>query len=360
MKTFFLSATVGVDYDSRIMEHDGKFVKVHLHDISGQESFLWLAKKQITEADGFIFVYDVTDRNSFLAVKRWLNLVDKCAKADKLPKILVGNKCDARNKHEVPCSEAKEFAIPEGMRQLECSAKTGKNLNVIFYILAGEILRFRKLGCIMPIANPDYSRNTHIAQVHEDPELVTKLVDNGPDYSHLFKILLVGGQRVGKTAFRFRFCRDHYSPEYFASAGLDFSTRTLMLDGDKVKVQIWDVSGDDIYDSTRKSYYKGANAFIIMYDIGSMETFQQAERLLKELDMYGQSDSPKVVVGNKGDCAGKRKVGLIEAREWADGWRLPLIETSARTGDNVDGAVVKLVMALKKQMAPWKRLYDFS
>ena len=244
------------------------------------------------------------------------------------------------------------------MHQMESSAKTQKNLSVIFYILIGDILRARKLGCISKIANPELSRSQYIERIHEDPE--AKFVDNGPDFTHMFKILLVGGKRVGKTAFRLRFSSGHFSPEYYASSGLDFSTRTLLIDDEKVKVQLWDVSGDEIFDATRKGYYKGANAFIIMYDVSSPPSFEHAEKLLKELDMYGQSEAPKVVLGNKSDVSSKRRVDSGTAQEWADGWRLPLIETSCRSGENIETPVIKLIMALKKQMAPWKRVYDFS
>ena len=82
--------------------------------------------------------------------------------------------------------------------------------------------------------------------------------------------------------------------------------------------------------------------------------------ILKELDMYEQSDAPKIIVGNKCDINDKRRVDYFSAREWADGWRVPLVEVSARNGANVDAAFFKVTMALKRQLAPWKRLYDFS
>lgn len=349
-------ATVGVDYDCRILEVDGTFVKIHLWDVSGQDSFLWLAKKHMKEADGFVFVYDVTEPETFEAIPRWLSYVQRCGRAYNLPKLLMGNKYDERHRIAVSASRAKEYAIPEGMNHIEVSAKDGRNINAAFYILANEILRFRKLGCIKSIGGPEIP----LQEIHEDPASTMKIVDNGPDYAHMFKILVVGGSRVGKTCLRYRFCRDHFSPEYYGTAGFDYSTRTVLVDNEKVKIQVWDVSGDEVYDQTRKSYYKGANGFIIVYDVCDKDSFGQTEMLLKELDMYEQSDAPKIVVGNKCDVIDKRKVDYVTAREWADGWRVPLIEASARNGANVDALFFKLALALKRQLAPWKRLYNFS
>ena len=54
----------------------------------------------------------------------------------------------------------------------------------------------------------------------------------------IFQILMVGAPRVGKTCLRYRFCRNHYTQEYSPTAGFDYSTRTLLIDGEKVKVQV--------------------------------------------------------------------------------------------------------------------------
>ena len=80
-----------------------------------------IAKKHIKDADGVIFVYDVTDINSFTALQRWLTVVNLCNGLSNVPKILLGNKMDLRHHQTVSASSAKEFAIPEGMSHMEVS-----------------------------------------------------------------------------------------------------------------------------------------------------------------------------------------------------------------------------------------------
>ena len=196
---------------------DHNIVKVHLHDISGQESFLWSARESIRQADAFVFCYDVTDQVTFDAIPRWLTLMNMHAAHPKLPKLLIGNKLDLRHKQTVTSVEAKEYAIPNGMVQIETSTKTGQNLNAGFYILVNNILRFRKLGCILPIGSMGRLQERVLTHVHEEPGRVYKSEINGPDYVNIFRVLLLGSVRTGKTALRTRFCRDKFSRgmEYF-------------------------------------------------------------------------------------------------------------------------------------------------
>lgn len=352
------TGTVGVDCNSRVLEVDDKLVRLRLWDTSGQQAFMWTAEKHLREADGIIFVYDITDIDGFRELPSWLELVNRCAKSRDLPKVLVGTKTDLRHKQVVTESQAKEFGIPEGMQHFEVSAKAGKNVSVVFYVIAKEILQWRQLGCVKKLGQPSPM------QLYGEPnviEMVEKIEEDEPEYHHLFKILLLGASRVGKTAARFRFCRGYYSSDYHRTSGLEYSTRTVRINREIVKLQIWDVGGDPVFDATRKSYYRGATGFIIMYDVGNQKSFEKAEMYIKELDMYEQPDSPKIVIANKCDLAeAKQQVNQDAAKSWADGWRLPLVEASARTGDNIDSAFLKLAAALRRQLAPWKRLYNFE
>ena len=323
-------------------------------------SFLWLAKSPIQEADGFVFVYDVTDKNSFRNVERWHQNAEQYAKERHLPKLLLGNKCDLRHKQTVGASAAKEYGIPEGMIQIETSARLGKCVHVSFNLLASEILKHRKLGTVQVLGAPTNLGVYTTEMFEEQPTEALRSPGDLEDYTHLFKIMLVGAPRVGKTSLRYRFCKDHFTSEYIATAGFDYSTRSLIVDNERVKVQVWDVSGDPVYDMTRQNYYKGANGFLIVYDVTNKDSFAKAEFMLKQLDLAGLDSAPKMLVGNKCDSIKKKKVDFTTAKDFADGWRLPLVETSAKYSTNMDTAFMKVVLALKRQLAPWKRIYNWS
>lgn len=333
---------------------------MHIYDASGMESFLWLTKKHIQDADGFVFVYDVTDADTLVALQRWHKHALRFAKERGLPKLLLGNKSDLRHKQVVGSSTAREFGIPEGMIQVEVSARLGKCLHVAFNLLAAEILKHRNLGTVQIMGAPTNMGIFTTEMFEEQPAEVPVTTRDIEDYTHLFKIMLVGAKRVGKTSMRYRICKDYFTSEYIATAGFDYSTKSLMVDNERVKVQFWDVSGDEVYDSTRHSYYKGANGYIIVYDVTNLESFHKAELLLKELDMAGHDNAPKMLVGNKCDTKKKKTVDFAMAKDFADGWRIPVVEASAKLSTNIDVSYMKVVLALKRQLAPWKRIYDWS
>ena len=64
----------GSEYDPHIIQVDGAFVKIHMTDISGQNHFLRLNQDAIKDADGYMFVYDVTSEESFESMKDWLRV----------------------------------------------------------------------------------------------------------------------------------------------------------------------------------------------------------------------------------------------------------------------------------------------
>ena len=219
-------------------------------------------------------------------------------------------------------------------------------------------MAYRRLGGSKQIGMIPSDPNFSLFHIHEAPEV--RNVADMDDYTHVFRILLMGLPRTGKSATRLRYCRDYFSSDYYASAGLEYSTRSLLVDGEKVKIQVWDISGDTVYDAMRRTYYKGANGFIILYDVTNERSFDHAEQLVKELDMYEQSECPKVIIGNKADKKAKREVDANKALEWAQGWKLPLVEASAKYGTNIDSAFLKMVTALKERLSPWKQVYSFS
>ena len=98
-------------------------IAAHLWDVSGQESFINIAKKHITDADGVVFLYDVTDIHSFTNLTQWLSVVNRCNRLVNVPKILLGNKMDLRHHQTVSAASAKEFAIPEGMSHMEVGTR---------------------------------------------------------------------------------------------------------------------------------------------------------------------------------------------------------------------------------------------
>lgn len=92
--------TIGVDFKLKNIQMKGKKVKMQIWDTAGQERFRTITCNYYNNAHGILIVYDITDKESFNAVKEWIAEIDKYGKKNVV-KILVGNKVDMDDKREV-------------------------------------------------------------------------------------------------------------------------------------------------------------------------------------------------------------------------------------------------------------------
>ncbi|CAM9262120.1 unnamed protein product [Chrysoparadoxa australica] len=134
------STTIGVDYSDRMVDLDGKTVKLQIWDTAGQERFHSLTTSFFKRAEGFVLVYDVCSRASFESLDRWMKDAKDQGKKD-CDIVICGNKCDVRaGSRSVQESEGKEFASQHMVPYFETSAKDNINIDEVFYLLARSIM----------------------------------------------------------------------------------------------------------------------------------------------------------------------------------------------------------------------------
>merc|ERR1712100_73312 len=131
-------STIGVDFKIRTVEIDGKVIKLQIWDTAGQERFRTITSSYYRGAHGIIVVYDVTEKDTFDAVERWMTEIERFA-GNEVNKMLVGNKCDMVSKKTVDYSSAKEFADSHGIQFFETSAKENQNVEQAFLDLTRDI-----------------------------------------------------------------------------------------------------------------------------------------------------------------------------------------------------------------------------
>eukprot|EP01122_Echinamoeba_exundans_P017273 TRINITY_DN905_c0_g1_i2.p1 TRINITY_DN905_c0_g1~~TRINITY_DN905_c0_g1_i2.p1 ORF type:complete len:241 (+),score=59.50 TRINITY_DN905_c0_g1_i2:87-809(+) len=173
------------------------------------------------------------------------------------------------------------------------------------------------------------------------------------DFDFLFKIILVGNQGVGKTSVVNRFVKNTYCEESKPTIGVEFATRTITVDGKKVRIQIWDTAGQERFRGLTHTYYRGAVAALVVYDIQSKPSFLACERWISELRQNcDNKDLAVILVGNKLDQKHLREVPRDEAERFGVQQESMWLETSAADGTGIEEAFVELVRnALKKKGA---------
>ncbi|EPS67330.1 hypothetical protein M569_07446, partial [Genlisea aurea] len=131
-------ATIGVEFQTQVVQVDGREVKAQVWDTAGQERFRAVTSAYYRGAVGALVVYDISRRSTFENIERWLDeLNTHCDTA--VARMLVGNKSDLENIREVSVEEGKSLAEGEGLFFIETSALDATNVNEAFHIVIREI-----------------------------------------------------------------------------------------------------------------------------------------------------------------------------------------------------------------------------
>ncbi|KAM8904542.1 ras-related protein Rab-1B-like isoform 1-T1 [Spinachia spinachia] len=178
-----------------------------------------------------------------------------------------------------------------------------------------------------------------------------------PEYDYLFKLLLIGDSGVGKSCLLLRFADDTYTESYISTIGVDFKIRTIDMDSKTVKLQIvrerwwWDTAGQERFRTITSSYYRGAHGIIIVYDVTEQESFHNVKQWLDEIDRYACENVSRLLVGNKSDLVSKKVVDIATAQDLALSLKVPFLETSAKSSDNVERAFLTMASEIHKRVA---------
>ena len=135
--------TIGVDITSKRFEMDDVKINLQIWDFGGEERFRFFLPAYARGSSGGIFIYDITRYNSLMNLSEWLNVFDISVhgKQYDVPILMVGSKLDLQNDRCI----SKEDAINSVQNHnvynvIECSSKTGQNIELIFEDITKQIL----------------------------------------------------------------------------------------------------------------------------------------------------------------------------------------------------------------------------
>ncbi|XP_030455671.1 ras-related protein Rab11A [Syzygium oleosum] len=167
--------------------------------------------------------------------------------------------------------------------------------------------------------------------------------DASQKIDYVFKVVLIGDSAVGKSQILSRFARNEFSLDSKATIGVEFQTRTLLIQHKSVKAQIWDTAGQERYRAVTSAYYRGAVGAMLVYDITRRQSFDHIPRWLDELRSHADKNIVIILVGNKTDLENQRAVPTEDAKEFAQKEGLFFLETSALDATNVESAFLTVL-----------------
>ena len=133
-------STIGqVKFEKKIEMEDGKELKLIIWDTAGQERFHNIAITACKSAQGILFCYDLTKRETFDRIKLWLDEINDTYK--NIPIVLLGNKSDMVNERKITPEEAKEFAEKCSLPYIETSAKNKTNIKESVLFLTNTVYK---------------------------------------------------------------------------------------------------------------------------------------------------------------------------------------------------------------------------
>jgi len=182
-------------------------------------------------------------------------------------------------------------------------------------------------------------------------------------HKKIFKVTLLGDGAVGKTSLMKTYLGEGFKSGYSMTIGADFAVKRLKIDGHDFVAQIWDLAGQQRFSAVREVYYRGTSGCLLVFDITRRVSFENIPSWIAELLKNNNNRIvPLILIGNKSDLRPTAKDPVLreQAEEYArslsawSGFTVPYIETSAKTGENVDEAFKTL---LKNIVLYYERMY---
>ncbi|XP_033106913.1 putative Ras-related protein Rab-33 [Anneissia japonica] len=176
-------ATIGVDFREKTIDVDGESLKLQLWDTAGQERFRKsMVQHYYRNVHAVVFVYDMTKLSTFESLPTWIDECDRHSLSPDIPRVLVGNKCDIREKVLVTTGMAQKFADANNMPLFETSAldsKESENVIAIFMTLAHKLKTHRPM--MLPLSTPATdAHKSRIVRVDEKPHYEFERDSDGP------------------------------------------------------------------------------------------------------------------------------------------------------------------------------------
>lgn len=162
-----------------------------------------------------------------------------------------------------------------------------------------------------------------------------------------YKLVVVGGGGVGKSALTIQLIQSHFVDEYDPTIE-DSYRKQCTIDKELVLLDILDTAGQEEYSAMREQYMRTGEGFLLVYSINSRNSFDELQSFYEQIQRVKDSDNvPVFVVGNKCDLEMERQVSYEEGLSLAKSFDCKFLETSAKQRINVEEAFYGLVRSIR-------------
>mmetsp|Transcript_26625 Transcript_26625/g.29680 ORF Transcript_26625/g.29680 Transcript_26625/m.29680 type:complete len:190 (+) Transcript_26625:93-662(+) len=163
-----------------------------------------------------------------------------------------------------------------------------------------------------------------------------------------YKLVIVGGGGVGKSALTIQLIQNHFVDEYDPTIE-DSYRKQVTIDDEVSLLDILDTAGQEEYSAMRDQYMRTGQGFMLTYAITSRNSFDEINQFKEQITRVKDTDKvPMVLAGNKADLEDERQVSTSEGENLAKNFGCPFFETSAKTRMNVEEGFFELVREIRR------------
>uniref|UniRef100_A0A673GHJ1 Ras-related protein Rab-23 n=1 Tax=Sinocyclocheilus rhinocerous TaxID=307959 RepID=A0A673GHJ1_9TELE len=169
------------------------------------------------------------------------------------------------------------------------------------------------------------------------------------DMEVAIKVVVVGNGAVGKSSMIQRYCKGIFTKDYKKTIGVDFLERQIIVNGEDVRLMLWDTAGQEEFDAITKAYYRGAQACVLVFSTTDRESFEAISSWREKVEME-VGDIPTVLVQNKIDLLDDTVIKNEEAEGLAKRLKLRFYRTSVKEDLNVNEGTKKHITSNKQKV----------
>ena len=178
------------------------------------------------------------------------------------------------------------------------------------------------------------------------------------NFHYLLKYVIIGDSGVGKSNILLRYVNNTFSEEFKTTVGVEFGAKNIEVNNNIYRIQIWDTAGQENFRSIARAYYKNSVCACIVYDITNRASFQSVQSWIDDCSKQTSKTILLLLIGNKSDLKDKREVKYEEGEKFAKSHNMIFLETSAKTGENINSIFEKSVKQIDQNIIDNK--YDLE
>lgn len=160
--------TIGANFLTKTLDFEKFSIKLSIWDTAGQERYSSLASSYTRGSTCCLLVYDITNHDSFVALAKWLSMIQENLDPDCILFVL-GNKEDLLNQEQVSLEEAKSYCSKNDLSHYRVSAKSGAGIEDVFVDICKKLMGSESLELIKAKTSSNIPRGFSVSEPLSKP-----------------------------------------------------------------------------------------------------------------------------------------------------------------------------------------------